>query len=121
MKNLIRLEEVGLLLLSIALFSLTGYAWWWFPVLILAPDISMAGYAINIKTGAALYNLFHHRGVAILVYLSGIYLSHSIAELAGIILLAHSSLDRIFGYDLKYTDSFKHTHLGWIGENPDNR
>lgn len=36
-------------------------------------------------------------------------------QLAGLILLGHSSLDRVLGYGLKYADSFKHTHLGWIG------
>ena len=34
---------------------------------------------------------------------------------AGTILLGHSSLDRVFGYGLKYPDSFKATHLGMIG------
>jgi hypothetical protein len=35
--------------------------------------------------------------------------------LAGIILLGHSSLDRVLGYGMKYTDSFRLTHLDWIG------
>jgi hypothetical protein len=30
-------------------------------------------------------------------------------------MLGHSSADRILGYGLKYSDSFHHTHLGWIG------
>lgn len=30
-------------------------------------------------------------------------------------MLAHSSLDRVLGYGLKYPDSFSHTHLGRIG------
>lgn len=25
-------------------------------------------------------------------------------------------MDRIFGYGLKYSDDFKHTHLGMIGK-----
>jgi hypothetical protein len=33
----------------------------------------------------------------------------------GILLWAHSSLDRIMGYGLKYPDSFQHTHLGTVG------
>ncbi|TAG51385.1 MAG: DUF4260 family protein, partial [Runella slithyformis] len=32
----------------------------------------------------------------------------------GIILFAHSAMDRIAGYGLKYEDAFKHTHLGWL-------
>jgi hypothetical protein len=37
-------------------------------------------------------------------------------QLAGIILFTHSSMDRVFGYGLKYPDSFNNTHLGPIGK-----
>ena len=37
-------------------------------------------------------------------------------EIAGIILLAHSAFDRMLGYGLKYSDSFKNSHLGKIGK-----
>jgi len=36
--------------------------------------------------------------------------------LVGIILFSHSAMDRVFGYGLKYPDSFKNTHLGKIGK-----
>jgi hypothetical protein len=36
--------------------------------------------------------------------------------LAGIILFAHSSMDRLFGYGLKYFTGFSDTHLGKIGK-----
>jgi hypothetical protein len=32
------------------------------------------------------------------------------------IVLGHSSLDRVFGYGLKYPDAFQNTHLGRIGK-----
>jgi hypothetical protein len=32
----------------------------------------------------------------------------------GTLLFTHASFDRILGYGLKYFDSFKHTHLGWM-------
>jgi hypothetical protein len=115
MTKIIRVEELGLFLLSVVLFSATGYDWWWFPVLLFLPDLSMIGYLFTAKTGAFVYNLFHHRGVAVLLYGIGFYTAHPLTELVGIILLAHSSMDRIFGYGLKYADSFRHTHLGWIG------
>ena len=44
MKNLLKLEEVFMFGLSIFLFSQLDYAWWWYPLLILAPDLSMVGY-----------------------------------------------------------------------------
>ena len=117
MKNLIRLEEACMLLLSIYLFSQLRIAWWWFPVLLLSPDISMIGYLLGNKYGAVCYNIFHHKGLAILVYIAGLYFQNENLELAGLILFGHSSLDRMMGYGLKYSEGFKFTHLGVIGKN----
>ena len=117
MQNILKIEEVCLIFLAIYLFSVLHFDWWWFLVLILAPDISMLAYIFNSKIGAISYNLFHHRGLAILIYLAGIYINNEFIQLTGIILLAHSSMDRVFGYGLKYMDSFNHTHLGIIGNN----
>ncbi len=98
------------------LFWKTDFDWWWFPALLLLPDMSMIGYIINNKIGAYLYNLVHHKGLALLVYVIGFFMGSVAIQLAGIILFAHSSMDRLFGYGLKHTDSFRHTHLGKIGE-----
>lgn len=116
MKTVIKLEELGLFLFGIYLFSLLNYQWWWFLVLILAPDFSMIGYAISNKAGAFSYNVFHHKGLAIVVYLTGCFLKIEVLQLIGIILLAHSAMDRAFGYGLKYETGFKYTHLGEIGK-----
>lgn len=114
MKNIIKSEELAMFGLGIYLFSTLDFQWWWFVVLILLPDISMFGYAFGNKIGAYLYNFFHHKGVAIAVYLLGIYLNNSVVQLIGIILFSHSAMDRMFGYGLKYTTSFNDTHLGKI-------
>jgi hypothetical protein len=116
MNTLIKLEEAALFALGIFLFSFLDYAWWWFLVLILAPDLSMVGYLLGNKTGAWVYNFFHHRGVALLVYFAGFHLNNQALQLAGIILFAHSSMDKMFGYGLKYENGFKFTHLGEIGK-----
>jgi len=116
MNTLIKLEEAALFALGIFLFSLLDYAWWLFPALLLAPDLSMIGYAFGNKTGAWFYNAAHHRGLAIVVYLLGVYLENNAFLLTGTILFAHSSMDRMFGYGLKYEKGFKFTHLGEIGK-----
>ena len=116
MKSIIKLEEFGLFLFGIYLFNQLDYAWWWFLVLILTPDFSMIGYFFGNKSGAFLYNLVHHKGIAILVYFAGIYFSNNSIQLTGIILFAHSSMDRMMGYGLKYEMGFKFTHLGEIGK-----
>lgn len=116
MKHLLKLEELGQFLLSLLLFSQLDYAWWVFPVCLLLPDLSMIGYLFNLKTGAWLYNFFHHKLVAISVLTLGFWMDNSLITLVGIVLFGHSAMDRIFGYGLKFTNNFKHTHLGWVGK-----
>lgn len=116
MKTIIKLEELSLFILGIYLFSLLNYEWWWFLALILAPDFSMLGYLFGNKSGAFFYNIFHHRGIAVLLYIIGCYFKIEILQLTGIILFSHSAMDRFFGYGLKYESGFKYTHLGEIGK-----
>jgi hypothetical protein len=114
MKNVIKAEEFAMFMISIYFFSLLDFKWWIFPALILLPDISFVGYAFNPKVGAMVYNFFHHKAVAILIAFIGLIVGNSILQLIGIILFAHSSMDRLFGYGLKYFTGFNDTHLGPI-------
>ncbi|NML56966.1 DUF4260 domain-containing protein [Chryseobacterium cheonjiense] len=116
MKHLLQLEELGQFGLAIFLFIQIGFQWWLFPLCLLLPDVSMAGYLINSKIGAWLYNFFHHKLLAVFILVLGFYLKIQIVEFIGVILFAHSAMDRVFGYGLKFKDDFKHTHLGWIGK-----
>ncbi|RAJ06989.1 uncharacterized protein DUF4260 [Chitinophaga skermanii] len=112
MKTTLKLEEAAMLLLSFLMFAQqTSYPWWMIPACILLPDLSMLGYVVNNKVGAYLYNFFHHKGVALFIYFIGLYMDIEPVIFIGILLFAHSCLDRIFGFGLKYTDDFKHTHL----------
>lgn len=111
MKATLKLEELALFGLGIFAFNQLNFAWWWFLILLLTPDLGMFGYLINSKIGALTYNLFHHKGLAILIYFAGSYLANDIVQLAGVILFSHSAFDRIFGYGLKYASSFNDTHL----------
>ena len=117
MNRLLKLEEIGLFLLSLVLFARSGYDWWVFPVLLLLPDLGMIGYALGPAFGATTYNLAHHRGLAVVFYAVGSLSQYSAVALLGLIIVGQSSLDRVFGYGLKYPDSFYHTHLGWFGPN----
>lgn len=116
MKDILKLEELAMFVLSIYLFSLLPFPWWLFLLLILTPDISMLGYLINNKTGAFIYNIFHHKAIAIGIYLIGIYFQNHLLQLIGVILFGHSSMDRLMGYGLKYEEGFAFTHLGKIGK-----
>lgn len=116
MKLLLQLEEFALFAFGMIFFSTLGYSWWTFWGLLLTPDIGMLGYLINSKVGAASYNLFHHRGIAVAVGLLGFAAAIPLLTLAGTILFTHVAMDRMLGYGLKYTDNFAHTHLGMIGQ-----
>lgn len=116
MKNLLRLEEFAMFIGSIYLLSVHQVPWWVYFILILGPDIGMLGYAINAKAGAISYNLLHHKGIAIAVFAVGIFYQNQIIQIIGLILFGHSSMDRTFGYGLKYFTGFKNTHLGMMGK-----
>ena len=114
MKSIIKLEELALFLLSLVYFNQLEFSWWWYAALFLAPDLSMLGYLVNTKVGAVLYNLAHHKAVAVGFWLVGFKLANEPLLFTGILLFGHASFDRVFGYGLKYEDDFKHTHLGWL-------
>ena len=117
MKTVLKLEELMMFLLGYFLFMQMGLPWWWFFALLLTPDVGMLGYFFGNKVGALAYNVFHHRGLAILLYFFGVsYLLFPELELVGIIMFSHSAMDRMFGYGLKYEKGFKFTHLGEIGK-----
>ena len=115
MKNLLRLEEFFLLVLALFLFSELDYGWGWYALLFLAPDLSMVGYLANPRLGAWTYNLVHHKGLAVTLYILGAVFLIPWLRFAGTLLLGHSSFDRVFGYGLKHEDAFQNTHLGRIG------
>lgn len=128
MKTLLKLEELAQFLACALALFLLDVAWWIYPLLLLGPDISMLGYLVNARFGAITYNLLHHKGVAVMVLLMGVAQGFTLlpplamlmegieAIVIGLILYGHASMDRIFGYGLKFGDSFQHTHLGWIGK-----
>jgi hypothetical protein len=116
MKTLLKLEGFALFVLSIFLFSRLSYPWWVYPLLFFVPDISMIGYVHDTRLGAWIYNIVHHYGISIGLYLLGFFLGSPLLQLIGVILLGHSSLDRALGYGLKYPDAFSNTHLGKIGK-----
>jgi hypothetical protein len=115
MKLTLKIEEFFLFGLTLLLFGTLDYAWWLYPLLFLLPDLSMAGYLSGPQIGARVYNLVHHKAVAIGLYVAGVILGIQMLRLTGLILLGHTSLDRALGYGLKYPSTFQDTHLGVIG------
>ena len=117
MKNILKLESVGLFILFTgAYFHFYSGTWGLYLALFFIPDLSFAFYLITKKIGAIAYNVFHHQGVLVLLFLIGYFLKEDSIMKIALIFLSHSTFDRVAGYGLKYFDSFDHTHLGWIGK-----
>ena len=93
-----------------------GAPWPLFVVLLLVPDVSMVGYLKGTHAGAISYNIVHNWATGGLVLGLGAALAAPALVFAGIILIAHVGMDRLFGYGLKYPTSFQDTHLGRIGK-----
>ena len=115
----LKIEEAALTAASIYFLSrydLSLPLWAW-AVLFFSPDISMLGYLANSRVGAFTYNVFHHRAVALALAAIGYFMQMDVLTAGGLLLMAHSSFDRMMGYGLKFSDDFKHTSLGRIGKN----
>lgn len=101
--------------LGLAAFAATGQSWGLFALLILAPDMSMLGYLINPRVGAALYNAAHSTIGPSVLAIAGFASGSSLALAIASVWIAHIGFDRALAYGLKSTRGFKHTHLGEIG------
>jgi len=112
---LLRLEGLTLFVGAIVAFSMTEQPWWLFALLILAPDLSIAGYLAGSRIGALIYNAAHVTLGPIVLTVAGL-LSGDLPVLGiAMIWLAHVGIDRALGYGLKYGNGFGFTHLGRIG------
>ena len=79
--------------------------------LILAPDLSCAGYAFGPKVGAIAYDAVHTEIFPVALGAVGVVAGSSGARKIALIWLAHIGADRLLGYGLKYPTAFKDTHL----------
>ena len=118
MTIVLRLEGLALGLLCVWAYQALGQSWWLFALLFLTPDLSMLGYLASPGIGAAIYNTVHSWvTVAILFFLVRyIFGDDPLLTSLPMILGAHIGFDRALGYGLKYTTSFRDTHLGMIGK-----
>jgi hypothetical protein len=109
--TLLRVEGVALLALSVLVYWVNGGSWLLFGALLLAPDLSMLGYLAGPKVGAAIYNAFHTYAMPAVVGALGMVFASPVAMAVALIWFAHIGVDRTVGYGLKYSTSFKDTHL----------
>ena len=111
----LRIEGLAALAAGIAVFLAQGGQLIWLVPLVLAVDVSMAGYLRGPRAGAILYNIAHNQALGLLALGLGVATGTVAVTLVGAILVAHVGMDRLAGYGLKYPSGFRDTHLGRIG------
>ena len=111
----LRLEGIAGLVLGWVIWRGQGGDLPWFIPLLLVPDVGMLGYLRGNHLGAITYNVIHNWFVGGVVVGLGVWAASVPLTMAGAILVAHTGIDRIFGYGLKYPTGFKDTHLGRLG------
>jgi hypothetical protein len=111
---LLRLEGLAVAAAAAVLYFHEDFGWILFVALILAPDLSFAGYAFGPKVGAIAYDSVHSEILPVALGAVGIVVESSGATKVALIWLAHIGADRLFGYGLKYPTAFKDTHLSRV-------
>jgi hypothetical protein len=112
---LLHAEGGAVALAAVALYFYADYPWWLLVVLILAPDLSLAGYLAGQRVGAATYNAVHTYVPPVVLGAVGVIAGADVAVQLALIWMAHIGVDRAVGYGLKYRTSFKETHLQRVG------
>ncbi|MCH9812144.1 DUF4260 domain-containing protein [bacterium] len=110
----LRIEAFSLTIASLYLYHIMGYSWKLFVMLILIPDVSIAGYLLRNTVGAFTYNLFHVKVMPIALAAFAYYTySYELYPVA-LTWFTHINIDRMLGIGLKTTKGFQQTHLGKI-------
>ena len=111
---LLRLEGLAVVAAAVVLYFHEDFGWILFVALILAPDLSFAGYAFGPKVGAIAYDTVHTEFFAVALGTVGVVADSSAATKIALIWLAHIGADRLLGYGLKYPTAFKDTHFSRV-------
>jgi hypothetical protein len=111
---LLRLEGLVMFVGILAVYSRVSGDWLAFVLLLLVPDVAMLGYLLNTRTGAVIYNLAHFYALPLALGVIALFGGWMTGVALALIWSAHISMDRTLGYGLKYTPSFKDSHLGRV-------
>lgn len=114
MKQILRLDALALFCVSLYLFQYISLSWWVILLLFFVPDIGIIGYVMGPKKGAYCYNLLHVQVAPIILAAVGLVFKLPLLLSLACVWWSHIHFDRMLGIGLKHTDSFNHTHLGFI-------
>lgn len=114
----LRLEGLAMFAAGAALYLVSGAPVLLLLPLLLVPDVSAVGYLAGPRIGAFTYNLAHTWAAGVAVLGLAVAIGSPALVVAGAVLVAHTGMDRLAGYGLKYATAFGDTHMGRIGRRP---
>lgn len=114
--RILRSEGLVFFVAAVWAYATVGASWVMFALLLLVPDVFMAGYARDSRVGALVYNIGHTYVVPFVLLCAFLALREPILLPVAIIWTAHIAMDRMLGFGLKLDTGFKDTHLGRIGK-----
>jgi len=113
-KLMLHVEGVAILAIALVLYAQQDYEWSTFWLLLLTPDLSFLPYALDRRLGTFFYNALHTVTLPLVLIVATVITGGTFGIQLALIWLAHIGMDRAVGYGLKYSDSFKNTHLNKV-------
>ena len=110
-RTLLSLEGLAVFVTSVFFYFGNGGPWWLFVLLLLAPDLSAAGYLLSARIGSIAYNAVHIYVWPLLLLAYALYQGEPFIQQLALIWAAHIGMDRMLGFGLKYPTRFQDTHL----------
>jgi hypothetical protein len=111
----IRADAAALFIVALWACRATHSSWIWFFALFLVPDLSMLGYLIGPRVGAATYNAGHLYAWPVGLLAAGLASHTAWATTAALSWIAHIAFDNVVGYGVKLPLGFEYTIYGRIG------
>jgi hypothetical protein len=109
---LLRAEGVAILAASLTLYVHLGLGWVLFIVLLLTPDLALAGYLYSVRAGVIAYDVTHTELWSVALGTAGVLTGEPRLYQLALIWLVHIGIDRTLGFGLKDPAwRFWETHL----------
>ncbi|RYY74981.1 MAG: DUF4260 family protein [Gammaproteobacteria bacterium] len=118
---LLRAEGLAIFVFALMAYQFLGFAWGFFILMFLLPDLSWIAYFHSPNVGAIAYNIAHSYILPLMLFAYGFFVSSSDADKLAVIWIAHIGFDRALGFGLKYPRGFRYTHLGRLGYSKDHQ
>jgi hypothetical protein len=110
-RKFLQLEALAIFLVLLVAYHNQGYSWKVFLLFILVPDVSMAGYLVNPRAGAIMYNIGHSYILPITILVISGFMNIDFGRILVMIWAIHIAGDRALGFGTKEPTGFKNTHL----------